>query len=151
MAKCLARSGPRLQWSRCRRSSIQKCWWKLRRKPWWAGKPHGERGSRNRKLEHRKACCRNSIAPQGNGKQALTFQCGCRLKPGERAMKAWLEAVVQDLRYGARQLRANKAFAVVAILSLALGIGANTAIFQLIDAVRLRTLPVKDPDTLARS
>ncbi len=64
-------------------------------------------------------------------------------------MKAWLETVVQDLRYGARQLRANKAFAVVAILSLALGIGANTAIFQLIDAVRLRTLPVKDPDTLA--
>src|SRR5947209_6275607 len=64
-------------------------------------------------------------------------------------MKAWFETVVQDLRYGARLLRTNKGFAAVAILSLALGIGANTAIFQLIDAVRLRTLPVKDPQTLA--
>ena len=47
-----------------------------------------------------------------------------------------------DLRYGARLLRLNPGFAVVAILSLALGVGANTAIFQLLDAVRLRTLPV---------
>jgi predicted permease len=55
----------------------------------------------------------------------------------------------QDLRFGARLLRVNPGFAVVAVLSLALGIGANTAIFQLIDAVRLRTLPVKDPQQLA--
>lgn len=55
----------------------------------------------------------------------------------------------RDLRYGLRQLRMNKGFAAVAILSLALGIGANTAIFQLIDAVRLRTLPVEDPQSLA--
>jgi len=64
-------------------------------------------------------------------------------------MNAWPETVLQDIRYGARLLRTNKAFAAVAILSLALGIGANTAIFQLIDAVRLRTLPVKDPESLA--
>ena len=55
----------------------------------------------------------------------------------------------QDVRYGARVLRLNKGFAAVCILSLALGIGANTAIFQLIDAVRMRTLPVKNPDELA--
>lgn len=61
----------------------------------------------------------------------------------------WFETVLQDVRYGARLLRANKGFAAVAILSLALGIGANTAIFQLIDAIRLRALPVKDPQTLA--
>ena len=54
-----------------------------------------------------------------------------------------------DLRYGARQLRLNPAFAAVAVLSLALGIGANTAIFQLVDAVRLRTLPVENPQQLA--
>ena len=57
----------------------------------------------------------------------------------------FLETLWQDLRYGARLLRRNPAFAVVAILSLALGIGANTAIFQLLDAVRLRTLPVERP------
>jgi putative ABC transport system permease protein len=55
-----------------------------------------------------------------------------------------------DLRFGARLLKKNPGFAVVAILSLALGIGANTTIFQLLDAVRLRTLPVKDPQQLAR-
>ncbi len=57
--------------------------------------------------------------------------------------------ILSDLRYGARLLRRNPAFAIVAILSLALGIGANTAIFQLLDAVRLRTLPVEAPAQLA--
>lgn len=61
----------------------------------------------------------------------------------------FLETLWQDLRYAARLLRLSPGFAVVAIASLALGIGANTAIFQLIDAVRLRTLPVKNPQELA--
>ncbi|MFZ0594666.1 MAG: ABC transporter permease, partial [Bryobacteraceae bacterium] len=60
-----------------------------------------------------------------------------------------IDSVWQDVRYGARMLRANPAFTTVAVLSLALGIGANTAIFQLLDAVRLRTLPVKNPHELA--
>jgi predicted permease len=54
-----------------------------------------------------------------------------------------------DLRFGVRQLRLNPTFTAVAVLSLALGIGANTAIFQLIDAIRLRTLPVSNPQELA--
>ena len=54
----------------------------------------------------------------------------------------------QDLRYSVRLLRKNLSFTAVAILMLALGIGANTAIFQLINAVRLRTLPVKSPQEL---
>lgn len=61
-----------------------------------------------------------------------------------------IETVWSDLRFGARLLRLNPVFAAAAILSLALGIGANTAIFQLIDAVRLRTLPVKNAQEIAR-
>jgi len=59
------------------------------------------------------------------------------------------EALWKDVRYGARLLRLNPGFAAVAILSLALGVGANTAIFELVDAIRLRTLPVKNPQELA--
>src|SRR5580698_1854439 len=54
-----------------------------------------------------------------------------------------------DLRFALRQLRLNPTFTAVAVLSLALGIGANTAIFQLIDAIRLRSLPVGSPQELA--
>src|SRR5512140_3315310 len=61
----------------------------------------------------------------------------------------WLSTLWQDLKYGARVLRLNPAFAAVAIFSLALGIGANSAIFQLLDAVRLRTLPVDKLQQLA--
>jgi predicted permease len=56
----------------------------------------------------------------------------------------------KDVRYSVRALRLNAGFSIIAILSLALGIGANTAIFQLLDAVRLRTLPVKNPGELAQ-
>jgi MacB-like periplasmic core domain len=55
-----------------------------------------------------------------------------------------------DLRYALRQLRMNPGFTVVAVLSLALGIGANTAIFGLIDAVLLKNMPVKDPKELVQ-
>ena len=61
-----------------------------------------------------------------------------------------VENLWNDLRFGLRLLRFNPVFAGAAILSLALGIGANTAIFQLLDAVRMRTLPVKNPQELAR-
>ena len=54
-----------------------------------------------------------------------------------------------DLRFGIRQLRLNPTFTLVSVLSLALGIGANTAIFELIDTVRLRALPVANPQELA--
>ena len=60
----------------------------------------------------------------------------------------WIDALWRDLRYGARLLRRNPAFTAVAILTLALGTGANTAMFQLVDAVRLRTLPVESPQEL---
>jgi putative ABC transport system permease protein len=59
------------------------------------------------------------------------------------------EEMFQDLRYGARMLLKNKMFTAIAVLSLALGIGANTAIFSLINALMLRPLPVKAPQELA--
>jgi predicted permease len=60
-----------------------------------------------------------------------------------------VEYLLQDVRFAIRTLRKSWGFTLTAILTLALGIGANTAIFQLVDAVRLRSLPVADPATLA--
>jgi predicted permease len=60
----------------------------------------------------------------------------------------WLEQLWQDIRYGLRTLAKSPGLAAVAILTLALGIGANTAIFSLIDAVMLRSLPVENPSEL---
>ena len=56
----------------------------------------------------------------------------------------WLEHLAQDFRHGLRALRKNFGFTAVAVLTLALGIGANTAIFQLIDTLRLRAIPVPE-------
>ena len=61
-----------------------------------------------------------------------------------------LESFVQDLRFGARMLRRNQGFTVVAVLTLALGIGANVAIFSVIRAVLLRPLPFPHPEQLVR-
>ncbi len=62
----------------------------------------------------------------------------------------WLETLLQDLRYGLRQLSRNPGFTAVAVLTLALGIGATTAIFSLVDAVLLKMLPVQKPEQLYR-
>ncbi|MBZ5538650.1 MAG: ABC transporter permease [Acidobacteriia bacterium] len=60
----------------------------------------------------------------------------------------WLENVLQDLRFGARLLGKDPGFTSVAVLTLALGIGANTAIYSLVDALLLRALPVTEPRQL---
>src|SRR5262249_2889632 len=60
----------------------------------------------------------------------------------------WLDRLILDLRYGARRLRQNPGFTSVAVLTLALGIGANTAIFSFMDALLIRSLPVPDPQSL---
>src|SRR5882762_929167 len=59
-----------------------------------------------------------------------------------------MQSILQDLRFGARALARNKAFTAVAVLTLALGIGANTAIFSVVNAVLLESVPYKDPGKL---
>jgi hypothetical protein len=60
----------------------------------------------------------------------------------------WLERLAQDVRYTLRAMRRQKAFTALVVASLALGIGANTAIFSFMESVLLRPLPVRDPDAL---
>ena len=60
----------------------------------------------------------------------------------------WLDHLMQDLRFALRGIRKSPLFATVVVLTLALGIGANTAIFTIIDAVMLRAIPVSDPQHL---
>jgi macrolide transport system ATP-binding/permease protein len=60
----------------------------------------------------------------------------------------WLERLFQDLRYAMRSMLHNKAFSALAILSLALGIGANTAIYSFMESIVMRSLPVADPESL---
>ena len=67
---------------------------------------------------------------------------------GERSGLPMLETFIKDLHYGLRMIRRSPGFTAIAVLSLALGIGANTAIFTLIDALLLRSLPVASPEQL---
>jgi len=60
----------------------------------------------------------------------------------------WLDQLIADIRYASRTMRRNPGFTLTAVLSLALGIGANTAIFSLMNAILLKTLPVNNPATL---
>src|SRR3954469_15366329 len=64
-------------------------------------------------------------------------------------MTRFLSELGQDIRYGLRTMAANKPFSALAVLSLALGIGANTAIYSLMESIFLRALPVTNPESLA--
>ena len=63
---------------------------------------------------------------------------------------AWLDTVLKDIRFSSRALRRASAFTAMALFSLALGLGANTALFSVMDALLLRMLPVKDAQQLVR-
>jgi macrolide transport system ATP-binding/permease protein len=73
-----------------------------------------------------------------------------RLREDARAIWTWrpLEELTQDLRYGLRTMFKNRAVTTFAVLSLALGIGANTAIYSFMDSILMRSLPVSDPESL---
>ena len=61
---------------------------------------------------------------------------------------SFFEQLLQDIRYAARTMRANRLFTIAGVLSLALGIGANTAIYSFMDAILMRALPVQHPEQL---
>jgi predicted permease len=84
---------------------------------------------------------------------AARRELGNIARVAENTREAWgwtlLEQFVQDVRYAGRTMLQNRAFTTLAVLSLALGIGANTAIFSFMDAILMRSLPVSNPETLA--
>ncbi|TAN23309.1 MAG: ABC transporter permease [Acidobacteria bacterium] len=95
------------------------------------------------------AAARTATLAELNGGRWDELWRGARERMEEELPRRGWAGVGRDLRYALRRLRRSPGFAVAAILSLALGIGANAAIFQLLDAVALQTLPVKDPGRLA--
>jgi len=103
-------------------------------------------------IEERASELRDSGMPQREARQQAHREFGNQARILETSREVWtwtwLEHFAQDLQYAARQLRRSPGFATVAVLSLALGIGANTAIFSVMDALLLRNLAVPHPEQL---
>jgi predicted permease len=94
---------------------------------------------------------RRGLAPNEARRQArLRLGAEAPLRESQHDLRGlpWLESLLQDIRFGLRMLRKSPGFTAVAIFTLALGIGANTAIFTMINGLMLHTLPVRDPGQL---
>jgi macrolide transport system ATP-binding/permease protein len=127
----------------------------LRKVTWWLRRRSREAGLREelefhlaQEAEERQA----EGLPQDQARWAARRDLGnvMLLREETRTLWSWmlLEQLAQDLRYGLRMMLKNRLFTALAVLSLALGIGANTAIYSFMDAILLRSLPVSDPASL---
>src|SRR5688572_19890577 len=89
---------------------------------------------------------------EGQARRKATLEFGALDITKEECRDArrlpFLEACFADLRYAVRTMRRNKSFTALAVISLALGIGANTAIYSFMDGILLRSLPVREPESL---
>jgi predicted permease len=98
----------------------------------------------------------DELIAQGMAPEVARHEAGLRFgnqtamkeRAHDRDVLVWLETAMQDIRYAFRTLLRNPGFAATAILSLALGIGANTALFSIADSLLLKRLPVRDPESL---
>lgn len=111
------------------------------------------RAEYDRELEEEMAHHLAMLEDSGRSPSAARRQFGNPTSLREESRSMWtfafLEQTAQDLRYALRTMTANPLFTATAALSLALGIGANTAIYSFMDAIFLRSLPVANPDQLA--
>src|SRR5687768_12654597 len=128
---------------------------RLRRLAWWLERRRREAELREELQFHLAEEAEERHADGGSAAQAR--QAAHRdlgsvtlLREETRMLWTWLplEQLAQDLRYGLRMIVKNRLFTALAVLSLALGIGANTAIYSFMDAILLRALPVQDPASL---
>ena len=127
----------------------------LRKLRWWATRDRREAELREElqfHLEAEEAERRGDGMNEAGARRAARLDLGDPARVEERVRAewgwTWLEQLGQDLRYAARAMRHSTAFTALTVLSLALGIGANTAIYSFMDAVLMRSLPVGEPASL---